>query len=255
MSGVPKLTALCLKKQTSEAWSNFIDYRSSRIARTPSSGRATPFYGVLTNNHADASSRRNSPGGGLVIRRAGEEGGKLGAVVARDASVGEAQPLLARRLVGVNEAVAQCVPLPGSRLGLHLEEPTLLTVFGLDLHVLTAAISLEHQALLRDLEANRAGERLAVEGHLALEDRNPRRSDREVLVRPRRVSAGMPVVEDSEVTGTDVELDVGTAHLNGWTYLACGDGSLLVSRVGLAARGNGERLASPPLGGLGGSGQ
>src|SRR5215212_9279449 len=103
---------------------------------------ASSLDGVLANDHADASSRCHAPSGGLVISRAREEGGELWTIVPRNSAVGEAQPLLSGRLVGVEEVVTECVPLPSARLGLHLEEAALDAVLGLDFHILppTAAL-------------------------------------------------------------------------------------------------------------------
>ena len=89
-----------------------------------------PHQRILTDNHADASSRGHLPG--CCLLRIRHQRRKLGAVVSSETTVGEAQPLFPWRLRGVGEVGTQSVTLHGARLGFHLEEPTLLGVLGLE---------------------------------------------------------------------------------------------------------------------------
>jgi hypothetical protein len=98
----------------------------------------SPHQRILTDNHADASSRGHLPG--CYHLRIRHQRRKLGAVVSSETTVGEAQPLFPWRLRRVGEVGTQSVTLHGARLGFHLEEPTLLGVFGLNLHVLPVTV-------------------------------------------------------------------------------------------------------------------
>lgn len=126
------------------------------------------------------------------------------------------------------------VGLGRSRLRLHLEEAAPVAVLGLDLHVLTAPAALQDHTFVVEIQAHATGERLAMVGDFALEDRRTFGPDRKVLVRPGRVSAGVSVVEDREVARAHVERDVGAPHLDVLTHPADADGPVLVSGKGPA---------------------